>query len=194
MENLVDFLTQANESLLDAPDDPNMDKNMVISWLKQHTDCDFDVDDNLHVSVRNFHMWLIDGESIPDCIVWEKTNNFSLHIGLRSSIDKLVLSNLPPVMGGFIIACNKVENLVIDCPHLSSIDSMEVESKTLKELTLPKGIKVKNLNVMSVPELENIENAEKVKLIELAMSTGCRFARKAIKFPGKITVNGFGPY
>jgi hypothetical protein len=194
MENLVDFLTRANESLLDAPDDTNMDKNMVISWLKQHTDCDFNVDDNLNVRVRNFHMWLNDGESIPACIVWEKTNNFSLHIGLKQNVDKLVLSNLPPVMGGFIISCNKVKNLVIDCPHLSSIDSMEVESKTLKELTLPKGIKVKNLNVMSVPELENIENAEKVKLIELSMSTGCRFARKAIKFSGKITVNGFGPY
>ena len=194
MENLVDFLIQANESLLDAPDDPNMDKNMVISWLKQHTDCDFNVDDNLNVSVRNFHMWLNDGESIPDCIVWRKTDNFSLHIGLEHKVNKLVLSNLPPVMGGFIISCNKVENLVIDCPHLSSIDSMEVESKSLKEITLPKGIKVKNLNVMSVPELENIANVEKVKLIELSMSTGCRFARKSIKFSGKITVNGFGAY
>ena len=194
MENLVDFLTRANESLLDAPDDTNMDKNMVKSWLKQHTDCDFNVDDNLNVSVRNFHMWLNDGESIPECIVWEKTNNFSLHIGLEQKVDKLVLSNLPPVMGGFIIVCNKVETLVIDCPHLSSIDSMDVNSNSLKEIILPKGIKVKNMNLLSVPELENIENVEKVKLIDLSMSTGCRFARKSIKFPGKITVNGFGPY
>ena len=89
MENLADFLTQANESLLDAPDDPNMDKNMVISWLKQHTDCDFDVDDNLHVSVRNFHMWLNDGESIPDCIVWEKTNPLVFEANTRR---KLIIS------------------------------------------------------------------------------------------------------
>jgi hypothetical protein len=190
----VDFLTQANESLLDASDDTNMDKNMVISWLKQHTDCEFSVDNNLNVSVRNFHMWLNDGEYIPDCIVWEKTNNFSLHIGLEHKVDKLVLSNLPPVMGGFIIACNKVEKLVIDCPHLSSIDSMDISSRSLKEIVLPKGIKIKKLDLRSAPELENIENAEKVKQMDIPMSTGCKFVRKAIKFPGKITMNGFGPY
>jgi hypothetical protein len=71
---------------------------------------------------------------------------------------------------------------------------MDISSGSLKEIVLPKGIKIKKLDLRSAPELENIENAEKVKQMDIPISTGCKFVRKAIKFPGKITMNGFGPY
>lgn len=162
MKHLIDYI---NESILDTGEiEGNVDKNVIIAWLKKVTPRRFNVDRYITVSddgTINCDRWLpfriYDGETILKGI---KCNADSMTIELDTNTI-IPKDFLPNKMEHLEILATDIEKLEFEA---SDLDVKMCHIEGVKDITFPKNFKCEELTLVDCPgKVKNISKVEKIE-------------------------------
>jgi hypothetical protein len=98
---------------------------------------------------------------------------------------------LPNKFIGLEMFCDG-KSLVFESKHLN-LDRFTCNGN-VNNIVFPKSFTCQDLNLSSCNDLQDVQNIQKVKSLNLPMSTVANMAKKLLKFNGPVRMNGWGPY
>lgn len=188
---------KVTESILDVEKNKeDMDKHIVIAWLKQvggeGQAVKATVNDDLSISISyGFYMDLPKGESIPNFIKFKEIRKLSIECE-----GDLVIPDgfLPDTMDEISISNYHGSTAVKFETKSLNVETLKIGGKITK-VELPKKLQCKSLDVSQCKELRDVKNMSTgVVKANFPTEVAAILIRKHFGFKGGLLVNGFGPY
>ena len=163
MKHLNDYI---NESILDTDEiQGNVDKSVVLAWVKRVTPPRFNIDRHITVSDdgviscdRWLPLWIYDGETIPEWVRCDVEN-----IIMELDADTIIPKDFLP---------NKLDHLEIRATGIKKLEfkttNLEVricDVAGVKDIIFPKNFKCEELSLIECPPSCKVKNISKVEKI-----------------------------
>lgn len=185
---------KVKESLLDVNDNiEKFDETIIRVWLDTHAQEDapnIQINDDLTLNAKFATIFLGENEQIPEFIRFKQAHHLFIYGEIAGDPIKIHEDLLPSSMRKFDINAGGVE---FDNKLKSSIDELTISHA--RSIILSKKMTVRGkLNLSNCDKLENLENIQGVKYINIPNAYAAKLFRKTYNYKGNLCMNGFGPY
>ena len=185
---------KVKESLLDTGNDiEKFDEGLIRHWINIHAQEDaanIQINDDLTLNTRFATIFLEENEQIPEYIRFKQAHSLAIWGEIAGDPIKIHKDLLPSSMKRFNINAGGVE---FDNKLKSSIDELTIAHA--RSIILSKKMTIGGkLNLSNCDKLENLENIQGIKYINIPNAYAAKLFRKTYNYKGDLSMNGFGPY
>ena len=182
------------ESLLDTGNDiEKFDEGLIRHWINIHAQEDaksIQINDDLTLNAGYAAIFLDENEQIPEYIRFKKCLSMNIYGEMAGDPIKIHKDLLPPTMKRLSINAVGVE---FDNKLKSDVNELTINRA--RSVILSKKMTVSGkLNLSNCDKLENLENIQGVKYINIPNAYAAKLFRKTYNYKGDLSMNGFGPY